>query len=108
MLSEVSESSTSAVRREEAPSKSPAPIVLLRTSEKEPLPYGAQHHQDALWEGKEPPGGTNQLTQLEAGGNDALPPLWQQFKLSDVIQYQDDTLIMVSWNRPLPGVRLGE
>ncbi|KAG2742426.1 WD40 repeat-like protein [Suillus brevipes Sb2] len=93
MLSEMSESSTSAGRREaqrEAPSKSPAPVVLLRTSEKEPPPYGAQHRQDALWE----------------GGNDALPPRWHQSYMSDKFQYQDDTLIMVSWNRPLPGVRL--
>ncbi|KAG2757559.1 WD40 repeat-like protein [Suillus brevipes Sb2] len=95
MLSEVSESSTSAGRRDgqpETPSKPPAPVVLLRTSEKEPPPYGAQHRQDALWE----------------GGNEALPPLWQQFKVSDEIQYQDDTLIMVSRNRALPGVRLDE
>ncbi|KAG2743661.1 WD40 repeat-like protein [Suillus brevipes Sb2] len=93
MLSEVSESSTSAGRRDgqqEAPPKPPVPVVLLRTSEKEPPPYGAQHRQDALWE----------------GGNEALPPLWQQYKASDVIYYQDDTLTMVSWNRPLPGVRL--
>jgi hypothetical protein len=26
----------------------------------------------------------------------------------DQTGYQDDTLIMVSYNRPLPGVRLGE
>jgi hypothetical protein len=45
---------------------------------------------------------------LEAGGNEALPPLWQQYEVSNNIQYQDNTLIMVSWNRPLPGVRLGE
>jgi hypothetical protein len=82
--------------------------VPLRTTEKEPPPYGAQHRQDALWEGKEPSCETHQLTQLEAGGNEALPPRWRQFKVSDDIYYQDDTLIMVSWNRPLPGVRLGE
>ncbi|KAG2752844.1 WD40 repeat-like protein [Suillus brevipes Sb2] len=95
MFSEVSESSTSAGRREaqrEAPSKPPAPALLLRTSEKEPPPYGAQHRQDALWE----------------GGNEALPPRWFQYKVSDEIHYQDDTLTMVSWDRPLPGVRLDE
>ncbi|KIK42932.1 hypothetical protein CY34DRAFT_804338 [Suillus luteus UH-Slu-Lm8-n1] len=95
MLSEVSESSTSAVRRDaqrEAPSKSSAPALLLRTSEKEPPPYGAQHRQDALWE----------------GGNDALPPLWYQYKVSDVIYYQDDTFTMASRGRPIPGVRLDE
>jgi hypothetical protein len=77
-------------------------------SEKDPPPYGAQHRQDALWESKEPPCGTHQLTQLEAGGNGGLPPLWHQFETSDVIYYQDDTLTMASSNRPLPGVRLGE
>jgi hypothetical protein len=45
---------------------------------------------------------------LEAGGNEALPPRWHQFKASDAIYYQDDTLTMVSYDRPLPGVRLGE
>ncbi|KAG2741843.1 hypothetical protein P692DRAFT_201254584 [Suillus brevipes Sb2] len=63
MLSEASGSSTLAARRDkqqQAPSKSPAPVALLPTSEKEPPAYGAQHRQDALWE----------------GGNDTLPPLW--------------------------------
>jgi hypothetical protein len=106
MLSEVSVLSTSASQRE-APSKSPAPVALLRTSEKVPPPYGAQHPQVALWKGKEP-FCVYQLTQLEAGGNEALPPLWHQFKALDAIRYQDDTLTMVSSNRPLPGVRLGE
>ncbi|KAG2054080.1 WD40 repeat-like protein, partial [Suillus hirtellus] len=34
--------------------------------------------------------------------------MWQQFKTpSDgETRYQDDTLVMTSWNRPLPGVRL--
>ncbi|KAG2754202.1 WD40 repeat-like protein [Suillus brevipes Sb2] len=93
MLSEASVSSTSAGRRDgqrQAPSKSPAPVALPRTSEKEPPPYGAQHRQDALWE----------------GGNEALPPLWQQFQVLDRTQYQDDTLFITSINRPLPGVRL--
>ncbi|KAG1892847.1 uncharacterized protein F5891DRAFT_1197118 [Suillus fuscotomentosus] len=56
-------------------------------------PYdGAQHRQDALWE----------------GGNEELPPMWQQFMPSSdsAIQYHDDMLTMFSWNRPLPGVRL--
>jgi hypothetical protein len=108
MLYEEAESSTS-TRRGEAPSKSPAPVVVpLWTSEKEPPPYGAQHYQDALWKGKEPPCDPHQLTQLETGGNEALPPCWHQFKVSDRTYYQDDTLIMVSLNRPLPGVQLGE
>ncbi|KAG2737327.1 hypothetical protein P692DRAFT_20671114, partial [Suillus brevipes Sb2] len=57
MLSEASGSSTSAGRRDgqqQAPSKSPAPVALPRTSKKESPPYGAQHRQDALWEGEEP------------------------------------------------------
>ncbi|KAJ8587623.1 WD40 repeat-like protein [Rhizopogon salebrosus TDB-379] len=60
---------------------------------KDPPPYGAQHRQDALWE----------------GGNEALPPRWIQFKVGDgETEYQDDNLVMISWNRPLPGVRLDE
>jgi hypothetical protein len=111
MLSEASGSSTAAGRRDgqrQAPSKSPAPVVLLPTSEKEPPPYGAQHRQDALWKGKEPSSDTHRLTQSEAGGNEALPPLWQQFRVLDHLIYQDDTLAMTTINRPLPGVRLGE
>jgi hypothetical protein len=111
MLSEASTSSTSAGRRDgqrQAPSKSPVLVALPRTSEKEPPPYGAQHRQDALWEGKEAPCDTHQLTQSEAGGNEALPPLWQQYQVLDQIHYQDDALVMTSFNRPLPGVRLGE
>ncbi|KAG2034048.1 hypothetical protein BDR03DRAFT_1013782 [Suillus americanus] len=51
-------------------------------------PYGEQHRQDALWE----------------GGNAALPPQWHQFKVPDGgTRYEDDTLIMTSSNRPLPG-----
>ncbi|KAJ8584199.1 WD40 repeat-like protein [Rhizopogon salebrosus TDB-379] len=72
---------------------SPTRIAPL-TKARDPPPYGAQHRQDALWE--------------EVGGNDALPPRWWQFKVEDGgTQYQDDSLVMVSWNRPLPGVRLG-
>ncbi|KAG2059922.1 WD40 repeat-like protein [Suillus hirtellus] len=42
-----------------------------------------------------------------AGGNEALPLEWQQFKvLDDTTLYQDNTLTMTSLNRPLPGVRL--
>ncbi|KAG2752815.1 WD40 repeat-like protein [Suillus brevipes Sb2] len=88
MLNEEAESSKSP-RRGEALLHSPT-HVAHRTSEKEPPPYGTQHRQDALWE----------------GGNEALPPLWQQFEASDAIYYQDDTLTMVSFDRPLPGVRL--
>ncbi|KAJ8584203.1 hypothetical protein M405DRAFT_827201 [Rhizopogon salebrosus TDB-379] len=62
------------------------------TSAKDLPPYGAQHRQDALWE----------------GGNEALPPRWHQFNVVDGTEYQDNNLTMASWNRPLPGVRLGE
>ncbi|KAJ8580055.1 hypothetical protein M405DRAFT_869764 [Rhizopogon salebrosus TDB-379] len=63
------------------------------TSVNDPPPYGAQHHQDALWE----------------GGNEALPPRWQQFKVGGgKTQYQDNNLIMSSWNRPLPGIDMDD
>lgn len=69
---------------------SPA-TVAFRKNAKDLPSYGAQHRQDALWE----------------GGNEALPPMWQQFQVSDYkTLYQDNNLIMGSWNRPLPGVRL--
>ncbi|KAG2336011.1 WD40 repeat-like protein [Suillus weaverae] len=59
--------------------------------EQNPPPYGAQLRQDALWE----------------GGNDAIPPEWEEFKMPDGrTVYQDDSLTMSSWKRPLPGVRL--
>ncbi|KIK32416.1 hypothetical protein CY34DRAFT_156107 [Suillus luteus UH-Slu-Lm8-n1] len=92
MLNEEAESSTS-TRRGEALSHLPT-RVAHRTSEKNPPPYGAQHRQEALWE----------------GGNEALPPRWYQFEGSDgsTQYYQDDTLVMVSFNRPLPGVRLDD
>ncbi|KAG2059924.1 hypothetical protein BDR06DRAFT_1002987 [Suillus hirtellus] len=91
MVSEVGESSISAQRkdgRQEALLHSPT----FQTGPKDPPQYGAQYRQDALWK----------------GGNEALPPMWQQFKTSSdgESRYQDDTLVMVSWNRPLPGVRL--
>jgi hypothetical protein len=97
------------MRRGEALSHSPTHVAHW-TNAKDPPPYGAQHHQEALWEGKQPPcDTTHQLNQLEAGGNGALPPRWQQFKaLNGSKRYQDDTLVMMSSNRPLPGVRLGE
>ncbi|KAJ8597835.1 WD40 repeat-like protein, partial [Rhizopogon salebrosus TDB-379] len=69
---------------------SPTRVAPL-TSVKDPPPYGAQHRQDALWK----------------GGNEALPPQRQQFKVGDgETEYQDGNLVMPSWNRPLPGVRL--
>ncbi|KAG2060045.1 WD40 repeat-like protein [Suillus hirtellus] len=72
--------------------KAPMHSSIYRTSAKYLPPYGAQHRQDALWE----------------GWNEVLPPIWQQFKRSSngKTVYQDDTLKMVSLNRPLPGVRL--
>ncbi|KAG2054086.1 WD40 repeat-like protein [Suillus hirtellus] len=77
-------------RRGEAPSHS----SRYRPSAKDPPPYGAQHRQDALWE----------------GGNEALPPMWHQFKTSSdgATLYQDNTLMIVSRSRPLPGVRLDD
>jgi hypothetical protein len=112
MSIEVDESSTSAKWsevRHEVLLNLPVLAIPLRTSAKDPPPYGAQHRQDALWEGKQPPCDTHQLTQLEAGGDKALPPLWHKYKLLDgKTRYQDGTLMMASWNRPLPGVRLGE
>ena len=42
------------------------------------------------------------------GGNEALPPWWRLFEVGGNVDYQDDNLVLVSWNRPLPGVRLGE
>ncbi|KAG2048522.1 WD40 repeat-like protein [Suillus hirtellus] len=89
MPHEEAESSTS-TRRGEAPLHS----SIYRTSARYLPPYGAQHRQDALWE----------------GGNEALPPMWHQYKtLSDrETLYQDDTLSIASWYRPLPGVRLDD
>ncbi|KAG2054146.1 WD40 repeat-like protein [Suillus hirtellus] len=89
MQHEGAESSMS-TRRGEAPLHS----SICWTSAKYPPPYGAQHRQDALWE----------------GGNEALPPMWQQFKTSSDggTLYQDDTLMIASGNRPLPGVRLDD
>jgi hypothetical protein len=108
MSKEEAESSTSA-RQGEALSNLPI-RVAHRTNEKNPPPYGAQHRQEALWEGKQPHcNTTHQLNQLEAGGDEALPPRWQQFEGSGGdTRYQDNTLVFVSSNRPLPGVRLGE
>jgi hypothetical protein len=107
MLNEEAESST-LTRRGEALSHSPT-YVAHWTNAKDPPRYGAQHRKEALWEGKQPPCDTHQLDQLEAGGNEALPPHWQQFEGSDgSTLYQDDTLVIASFNRPLPGVRLGE
>ncbi|KAG2742133.1 WD40 repeat-like protein [Suillus brevipes Sb2] len=87
MLNEEASTST---RRNEALPQSPT-HVAHRTNAKGPPPYGVQHRQEALWE----------------GGDEALPPRWQQFEGSDgSTRYQDDTLVMTSVNRPLPGVRL--
>jgi hypothetical protein len=106
MLHEEAESSTS-TRRSEALLHSPTHVA--QRTDKNPPPYGAQHRQEALWEGEHPPCDTHQLNQLEAGGNEALPPHWQQFEApSGSTFYQDDTLVITSFNRPLPGVRLGE
>ena len=42
------------------------------------------------------------------GGNEALPPQWHLFGVGSNVCYQDDNLVLASWNPPLPGVRLGE
>ena len=42
------------------------------------------------------------------GGNEVLPPRWQLYEVGGDVYYQDDDLVMGSWKRPLPGVRLGE
>ncbi|KAJ8582818.1 hypothetical protein M405DRAFT_867535 [Rhizopogon salebrosus TDB-379] len=69
---------------------SPTRVAPL-TSAENPPPYGAQHRQDALWE----------------GGNEALPPQRRQLDVENgITDYQDDNLVMTSCNRPLPGVRL--
>jgi len=34
------------------------------------------------------------------------PPQWQLYEVGGNVRYQDDDLVMVSLNRPLPGVRL--
>jgi hypothetical protein len=87
---------------------SPTRVAPLM-SVKDPPPYGAQHRQDALWEGEQPSCDAHWPTKQEAGGNKALPPRWQQFKTGGgETRYQDDDLVMGSFNRPLPGVRLGE
>ncbi|KIK34465.1 hypothetical protein CY34DRAFT_812872 [Suillus luteus UH-Slu-Lm8-n1] len=86
-------SSTSAKQREGLPSDSPRPVAPQK-SEKYPPRYGAQHRQDALWE----------------GGNEALPPGWRESRTEgdDQARYWNDALFMSTEHRPLPGVRLGE
>ena len=42
------------------------------------------------------------------GGNEALPPRWQLFEVGGNVYYQGGDMVMVTSNRPLPGVRLGE
>ncbi|KAG2747529.1 WD40 repeat-like protein [Suillus brevipes Sb2] len=92
----MAELSTSTQRRDgERGAMLDSPVVSAprRTKEKDPPRYGAQHRQDALWE----------------GGNEALPPQWHQYQMLDArIYYLDDTLVMISWDRPLPGVRLDD
>ncbi|KAJ8593367.1 WD40 repeat-like protein, partial [Rhizopogon salebrosus TDB-379] len=69
---------------------SPARVARPARTDRPP-PYGAQHRQDALW----------------SEGNDALPPGWHQYQLTDgTAVYQDDNLHIASFHRPLPGVRL--
>jgi hypothetical protein len=78
--------------------------------EKNPPPYGAQHRRDALWEGELVCCEIDQLTQYRAGGNEALPPMWTESELVGIAEplYDDEALFMDTYERPLPGVRLGE
>ncbi|KAG2746974.1 WD40 repeat-like protein [Suillus brevipes Sb2] len=94
MLDAKAESSTSAKQRETnkgQPSDSSRPVAPQK-SEKYPPRYGAQHRQDALWE----------------GGNEALPPAWRESKAERDGRslYWDDAFLMHTAHRPLPGVRL--
>ncbi|KIK35293.1 hypothetical protein CY34DRAFT_812266 [Suillus luteus UH-Slu-Lm8-n1] len=86
-------SSTSAKQREGLPSDS-SRLVAPQKSERYPPRYGAQHRQDALWE----------------GGNEALPPGWTEHKAAGDNQpsYRDEALFMYAAHRPLPGVRLDQ
>jgi hypothetical protein len=78
--------------------------------EKNPPPYGAQHRQDGLWEGELVDREIDQPTQYRAGGNEALPPMWIERKVVGIAEplYYDEALFMNTYQRPLPGMRLGE
>ncbi|KAG2336326.1 WD40 repeat-like protein [Suillus weaverae] len=92
MLHAKAEPSTSANQREANRgllSDSSGPVTPLKR-EKNPPRYGAQHRQDALWE----------------GGNETLPPMWIESKVAGQPRYRDSALFMSSSHRPLPGVRL--
>jgi len=41
------------------------------------------------------------------GGNEDFPPWWQLYDVGGYVWYKDNKLVMVSSNRPLPGMRLG-
>jgi hypothetical protein len=85
-------------------------LVAPLKREKNPPSYGAQHRQDALWEGELVYCGIDQLIQYQAGGNEALPPMWKERKAVGIAEplYSDDTLFINTYQRPLPGMRLGE
>ncbi|KAG2738062.1 hypothetical protein P692DRAFT_201910484 [Suillus brevipes Sb2] len=88
------ESSVSAKQRaanKGQPSDSSRPVAPQKR-EKYPPPYGAQHRQDALWE----------------GGNEALPPMWTEYEVEGDGQplHLDGAVFMTASHRPLPGVRL--
>ncbi|KAJ8591141.1 WD40 repeat-like protein [Rhizopogon salebrosus TDB-379] len=69
-----------------------SPARVARPARTDHLPpYGAQHRQDALW----------------SGGNEALPPGWFQFQMTNgTAVYHNNNLHISSIYRPLPGVRL--
>jgi len=77
-------------------------------NEKDPPPYGAQQRQDGLWEGEQSCVISAGCLNKTPGGNEALPPQWHLFEVGGDVYYQDDNLVLVTSNRPLPGVRLGE
>ncbi|KIK42306.1 hypothetical protein CY34DRAFT_805050 [Suillus luteus UH-Slu-Lm8-n1] len=88
------ESSTSAKHREAnkaQPSDSSRPVAPQKR-EKYPPRYGAQHRQDALWE----------------GGNESLPPGWTGSEAEEdgKLTYRNEAIFMHTAHRPLPGVRL--
>jgi hypothetical protein len=106
------ESSTSGKQRQADRgllSDSPGLVAPVKR-EKNPPPYGAQHRQDALWEGELVYCENDQLTQHQAGGNEALPPMWTEYKVMRVAEplYCDEALFINTYKRPLPGIRLGE
>ncbi|KAJ8580795.1 WD40 repeat-like protein [Rhizopogon salebrosus TDB-379] len=87
-------SGESANKREVGGASVGSPARVARSARTDrPPPYGVQRRQDALW----------------SGGNEALPPGWFQYQLTDgTARHQDNNLHISSIYRPLPGVRLDQ